>query len=351
MKNEREIRVVGSASIEKKNAEREEVERSLFNHLDSLPPESRKEFNKYEYPKSEKELGILNYVNRLTSQLMEEAGVRPYEIPAENYHIIPPEFYKEVHGKGLAATFLRPHVIIFDAQHVRANPVAFAATAFHETLHLKAHLSLEVQNAGEETGGTNITTYRRGVCVAATQKHERHGRYHQHLQGLGEAIVAETEKRFLGELLDAPELAQEKARLTSDAGSALKKTLSKKEGAPEDDIIWVSEDGDNFVCVPYRPQREVLNYVCDEIHKDASEKYKNSSEVFKEFLKAHFTGELLTIARLVEKTFGEGSFRLLGNMGDEDGSGVLHLEALKKARARLLRKRGKEKATEQNKPA
>jgi len=60
--------------------------------------------------------------------------------------------------------------------------------------------------------------------------------------------------------------------------------------------------------------------------------------VYKVFLKAHFTGRLLPIGRLIEKTFGEGSFRLLGNMDTDDESGALHLESLEKARRRQIRK-------------
>jgi len=51
----------------------------------------------------------------------------------------------------------------------------------------------------------------------------------------------------------------------------------------------------------------------------------------------------LPIARLMEKTFGEGSFRLLGNMETSNESGILHLESLQKARARYLRESLKEK--------
>ena len=72
-----------------------------------------------------------------------------------------------------------------------------------------------------------------------------------------------------------------------------------------------------------------------------ADQYADADEVYKVFLKAHFTGQLLPIARLVEKTFGEGSFRLLGNMDTENKSGVLHLESLKKARMRQVKKDGK----------
>jgi len=54
-------------------------------------------------------------------------------------------------------------------------------------------------------------------------------------------------------------------------------------------------------------------------------------------LKTHFTGRLLPVARLVEGTFGEGSFRLLGNMTTEKQSGILHLESFKKLRAKQIK--------------
>jgi hypothetical protein len=45
----------------------------------------------------------------------------------------------------------------------------------------------------------------------------------------------------------------------------------------------------------------------------------------------------LTIARLVERTFGEGSFRALGSMDAAQDSAILSLETLRRARARQSR--------------
>lgn len=113
----------------------------------------------------------------------------------------------------------------------------------------------------------------------------------------------------------------------------MRKKLAEKKEIPEDDIIWIDEKNENdYETVSYRQQREVLNYVCAEIQKQFPDRYQSADDVFEEFLKSHFTGRLLPIARLVEKTFGEGNFRLLGNMNAEKESGVLHLESLKKAR-------------------
>src|SRR3989344_2476044 len=258
-----EIRIVGGVSAEKKEQTRKEVEQALFSHFKSLSPQEREQFEKFEYMKSEKEVALIDFANEETLRLMQEAGVEPYDVPIENYHIIPSELYKKAAGdSGTATTFNTKQGIIFDAQHFRDNPVNFGAVDLHESLHLKAHFSMEVKEEGE------------------------------------------------------------------------------KIESPEDDIIWVDKKNKNdWETVPYLQQRDVLNYVCAEIQKQFPDEYKSADDVYKTFLNAHFTGRLLPLARLVEETFGEGSFRLLGNMDTDRQSGILHLESLKKARARQTREK------------
>jgi hypothetical protein len=332
------VRIVGRVSAEKKEQVKKEIEQALFSHFESLSPQEQEQFEKFEYPKSEKELALIQFANEETSRLMQEAGIEPYDIPAENFHIIPPELYKKIVGdQGIAMAFSTRQGIIFDAQHFRDNPVNFGIIALHESLHLKAHFSMEVQEDGDEV---NKTPYREGVTVHALQRHSYHWKYHHHFVGLHEGIVAETQKRLLGKLLDRPELAKEKEWLTSDEAKEMRKKLAEEKEIPEDDIVWVGKKGkDDWKAVSYLQQRNVLNYICAEIQKQFPEQYQSADDVYKAFLNTHFTGRLLLIARIVEKTFGEGSFRILGNMNIDDQSGVLHLESLKKARARQTREK------------
>jgi len=329
-----EFRIIGGASPEKKEQAKKEVEQALFNQFESISPQDREQLEKLEYPKSEKELAFIDFANKETDELMKEAGMDPYDIPAENYHIVPPELYTKVHT-GTATTAAIKQGIVFNAQYFRDNPVTFGASALHETLHLKGHFSLEVEEEGEKV---KKTPYREGVTVRALQRHGFHGKYHRHFDGLHEAIVATQEKKLLGKLLELPELTKEKEWLMSDEAKELRKKVAENEEIPEDDILWVGKKGKNdWASVSYSTQRQVLDYVCTKIQKEFPDQYQSADEVFKEFLKAHFTGQLLPIARLVEKTFGEGSFRLFGNMDHSEESGVLHLESLKKARARATK--------------
>ncbi len=336
MEKGREVRIVGEASNEKKDQVRKEIQQALFSHLESLSLQEKEQFEKLEYSKSDKELALIQFANKETSRLMQEAGIEPYDVAVDNFHIIPPELYKDTVGnQGTAVASNIRQGIIFNAQHFRNNPVNFGAVALHELLHLKAHFSVEIQEKNNEV---SKTPYREGVTVRALQKYGHRG-YHQHFAGLHEAIVAETEKRLLAKLLDCPELAKEKEWLMSDEAKEMKKKLAEKKEISEDDIIWISKRGnDDWKTVSYPRQRDVLNYLCTEIQKQFPDKYQSADDVYKIFLNAHFTGRLLLLARFIEKTFGETSFRLLGNMSTNAESGVLHLESLQQMRAMQIQR-------------
>jgi hypothetical protein len=325
------IRVVGKGSDEKKEQAKREIIQALFNHFQSLSPGEQKLLRKFEYPKSEIELALINFANKETSILMQEAGLEPYDIPPENYHLIPPDIYERFAGetgsRGLASHTKQG--VLLNAKYLRNNPVYFGSTVLHETLHLKSHFSVKLKEKND------VEHYRVGISSFGYR-----GGEHEHFRGLHEAIIAETQKRLLKKMLELPELEKEKNWLESDEAKAAKKKLAEEKQIAEDDIIWIDKnDINDWQAIEYSEQRAVLAYLCSEIQKEFSEQYKNPDDVYKLFLKAHFTGRLLEIAKLVEKTFGKGSFRMLGNMTDDPQSGILHLESLRKARMRQIKEK------------
>jgi len=332
-----EIKAIGGASEEAKESIKRDIERALFDHFDSLSPKEQAMLFRYERPKSEKELVIIQLADQETSRLMREAGREPYSVPFENFHIVPPKPYKELFANDtVAASFCVQQGIIFNDAQFRDNPLYFGISAFHELLHLKGHLSVQVEEE-KDTLKVRGSLYRHGVTAYSSQQANRKNQFHFHFSGLHEAIVSEAEKEFFPKLLNLPELALEKRRLASEKAKALKKKIATQNGIPEEDIIWVDEEGRDYETFSYPAHRRTLKYVCEEIQKQYPDKFKTSNEVYKLFLNAHFTGQLLPIARLMEKTFGENSFRLLGNMGTSNESAILHLESLQKARSRYLR--------------
>src|SRR3989344_5679825 len=60
--------------------------------------------------------------------------------------------------------------------------------------------------------------------------------------------------------------------------------------------------------VSYIWEQLSLMEIMDEIQKKYPEKYKNRDDIFKIFGEAYFTGKLLKLRKIVDKTFGAGSF-------------------------------------------
>ena len=70
--------------------------------------------------------------------------------------------------------------------------------------------------------------------------------------------------------------------------------------------------------ISWRNLEEKNTKVTEEIINNYPEKYVSKEAIRKEFLKAHFNGNFLKIAQLIENTFGKGSFRTLGMMNTND---------------------------------
>ncbi len=321
-------------------------EKAFFNYCESLSPEEERLIRKFEHPKLEKETAIIQFVNEETNRLMEENGVASYNIPLKNYHLLPLEIIEKIgEGKGSrAAANPMSQRIIIDAGLTRELFIPFGLSTFHETVHLKAFLSIKAK-IQERDKKIKKRFYRGGVIIDSFKIHKfcrldhlpplERLEYYRYFEGLDEAIVAEMEKRFLKKLLNLPELAKEKEWLMSEEVEKAKKGLMKN-GIPEDEIRWIGKgEEDNYYSFnpfPYLPQRKVLNYLCSEIQKEFPDKYQSSDDVFKEFVKSHFTGRLLSISRLIEKTFGKGSFRILGKMNLDKKISFSTLEVLKQIR-------------------
>ncbi|MEK7629569.1 MAG: hypothetical protein AAB394_03575 [Patescibacteria group bacterium] len=189
---------------------------------------------------------------------------------------------------------------------------------------------MEAEKKGEETTTSN---YREGVSVRTSQKTTREGSPHTHFVGLHEAIVSEQTRKSLKRMMELPILKKEKEHMRSEKTMETIRRISEKSKIPVDEFYWLNEE-ESALGLGYYEQRQVLNYVCEEIQQELSEKYKTKDAVFSVFLGAQLTGRLLPVARLVEQVFGEGSFRILGNMTLEKENTALILDTLKKMRSK-----------------
>ncbi len=348
MENGPEIRVVGKKPAEAK----EKIKKEMLGyfgekHLESLPEESRKEVLTLEYPKTPEELELIAFANKKTNELMVKAGVKPYDIPANNIHIIPPDLYRKAldstHASD-AATFYSHQMIIFNAEVVRNNKHAFGILNFHEQMHLKGCAAFEVETGKDDKGNeeTKPASFREGLTILSPLKKDEQKLYHSHFRGLHEAVVSYKEREFAKEMLDIPVLKEEKKWLESAEAGELKNKITKDKKISSEDILWVSRDGKEWNTLSYPKHQKVLLFLLEEIQKEFSDKYKTTDDAYAEFLKSQFTGSLLNIAHPIEKTFGKGSFEVLGMMTSEAKSAVQMLEYLRRARAKQIKKKSKD---------
>jgi hypothetical protein len=326
------MRVVGGASEEYKQQERKRIESLLYeNHLDSLNETDRDELEEHEIEKSPSHLAAINFANEYSNQLREDAGVESYDIPDRNFHLMPRKLYEKAFGTNSGGVALQKHqAVALNADRFKDNPISFALTTVHETLHLKGHQVSEVEDVED---GTRTSLRRMGFSALSSQKNNNEGKDHEHFLGLHEAVVSELEKRSIPEILKLESLKEEVARLSRADNLDTIKDISQNKKIPVDEIIWISKDKSEFRTLPYRAQRQVLDYVCNEIFSQFPADFEFVDNVYNLFFQSQFSGKLLSIAYYVEQTFGTNGFRTLGNMGRDPGSAVLCLETLKKMRA------------------
>ena len=155
---------------------------------------------------------------------------------------------------------------------------------------------------------------------------------HEHFRGLDEAIVASEERKYVKEMLNLPMFEKEREWLGSEEARKIREKIAVARNIPPDEIYWLGENKKSHIEVGYYRQRKVLDYALAEIQKEFPEKYGSAEEVSGEFLRAFFAGSLSATANLVEKTFGKGSFRVLGMMSDDKNSAINTLETLESMR-------------------
>ena len=203
---------------------------------------------------------------------------------------------------------------------------------------MRGHLASEV-NASED-GEVTETMYREGWSVYASQKKIREEKGHWHFEGVHEAMATLAQKNFTPVLLELPMFRAEKELRETDAWKKTRSQISERENIKKEEILFINpENTERWGGLGYSAQRKTLAYVFEELQKQFPEKYKTTEDVYYEFLRAHFSGQIGTLARDTEATFGEGGFRILGNMDIDKKNAVLAQDTLEKMRMRMLKKR------------
>lgn len=339
MENMPKFEVVGKVTDNDKR-KFQDAEKDVFLRQEKSVPETdedRLEIEKTEIAKTPEQVAILNFINNETNRLMDECGVEPYDLPINNYHILPKEQMKKYFNVDTSGVYEPKFYAIGLSEELNKSLLKFAIVALHESLHAKSRQIMELFT--DNDGVVRAQGYRGGVRAFSPHGKDEEGRPVGHFTGLDEAIIAWQEKLSFSKLLEIPELAKEKEELQTEEAIKLRKNIAKEDDIAEDEVYSIDSEGE-YNSTGYRRQRSVLEYVCEEIATEFSDEYPTKEDVFRVFLKAEFDGNLIPIARLMKKTFGEHGFRTLSIMKGEDEAGVTSnvSEMLRKFRREIKNK-------------
>lgn len=325
-------KIVGAAPEKTKEAVQEKFHRYFYeDHLIDIPEEAKKELKALEYEKTSQEKELIFAADNELNDLMEKLGVPSFDVPLKNIHILPPALYKKTHkmaGDCNAITYYPERAVLINAKVFKSDPLYFGSEIFHEMFHLKGYFALEVEKE-EKKDAETIGFFRAGLAVYSAIKKDKENKEHEHFKGLEEAVTAEMQKRYFRKLVEHPILKKEKEQFESEEAKKMKEKISQKVNLSIDEIISFNDE--SYTNFGYFWHRKVLNLLVSNIYENNKDKFASPDEVLLDvFVKAHFTGRMLPMARLIKKSFDKTAFEILGMMTDEDESAIRTLEFLQR---------------------
>ena len=278
-------------------------------------------FFKQEREKTESEAGIICGINEKMKDFVERYGGKHVDISKKNVHIADPKkfskenwnYWKNMFGGKSGAVYSIGmqgiHTVLFRQE----DDVDFAKVLTHELIHMNGFQSVKAGWTGDSKDEANI--YSRRMGMAAYGSYGKDEPYVDvYFNRLEEAVTEELACRFADEYF--PHFSE----LTE--GLNLRKNFFEEgdgEGRHIADVsvrsrqkrdgLWMTKISESK---KYPKERKYLQDLVDTIYQKNKEQFASREEVFSEFARMHFTGKMLPLARLIEKTMGKGYFRRIG---------------------------------------
>jgi hypothetical protein len=254
------------------------------------------------YEKRQEEEQIIRAILEYMDEFVRRYGGIPVKV--KSFHInlidksrVKPEVLTKLtidHGVLASYEFSAQQIAIFEYLPGSDSLLKLAHLVTHELIHFNSFQSV---TASHEVG--ILARQRRGGLSVLTKEGESYFRL------LNEAVVTELQIRFAEEYFHRiPELEDEIKNLEE-----LKRKLPRDQ---QSECAYLEQNGEVIGYYPYFEERKKLNALIDDIFQRNKGSFKSREDIFYMFAKAVMTGELLPIARLIEKTYGKGSFRKLG---------------------------------------
>jgi len=225
-----------------------------------------------EIEKTPRDIEIIDFSQKCLDEYLIQYGIKSiYHVGYNSIHLVPTsgteEFKEGKMKEGVAAPMLGSCVV-----DRAENDVGFSVVTFHELFHLKNFTSIEKKKEGGLYDGYDIRR-------SGFSSFSKDGKL---LKQVDETINNYFCKKFL----------EEKVK-NSD--------------------IFKADDIDNFKLDQDREELiEKFENICNTFYENNKDDFTSVEDVVKLFIDATLNGNLLPVARLMDKTYGEGSFVKLG---------------------------------------
>lgn len=282
--------------------------------------------NRLEKDKTAELEGIIARINEKMSEFMRSYGVEAVSIPPKNIHVVdksklsPEELevlkkkYDGIRGVYLAST--QGLVSFLDYQE--GEKLSFVNNLVHEMLHVEGFYSyqkglpesFDVSPTINKDGGAYyyLSMRRFGFSIGTVDRKK------WLFDQINETVITELAIRFGRRYFyEWPELAQE----IEKRDGYIENVVDREDlnaGITKEDIGEIKEIAGKIVAFTYsyHEERKKFNSLIDDLYNKNSAEFASREGIFELFAKATMTGRLLPIARLIEKTYGKGSFRRIG---------------------------------------
>jgi hypothetical protein len=295
-----------------------------------------------EREKTSEELLMLDRARRNVNSLRGKYGFTPIAINAEHLRTIAAREVevgpKIVRKAGTYDSFFEVGFVTDSMESKRYGIGRFQAMQ-HELIHRGQHQSLRLKR------GANVDGYKIGIQITSQHPNEQ-GEYLPYLLPLNEAIVEENNRRLIVSLpVSDPEIGY----IARSREEDLEELRQFRRGNPEHKDSDMLLDDEEIVQssinpITNQPQIEKFGYyderqamwkLFDKIHEKNPEAFpgKSSEEareaMFDMVTKASFDGDVRPFGRLMNETFGLGTFRKYGHLQTVQEI-VAYLDALDK---------------------
>ncbi len=231
----------------------------------------------FELEKTQRDKEIIKFAEDAVSAYLRAYGREPkFDVPLEKIHFLrdggTKEFTQGKLGGGAHATKFGSMLVDRSDSDIQT-----ALITFHELFHTKSYSALQITTPDME-GVKKLEAYRNGFTVTSRDGRE------EYFHDFEEAVISLMTKRFYDEEISQNETFKKEL----DSGCMPDMSRTKEAGG--------------------------LSGLVDDIWNSNRDSYSSREQVMDIFIKAQIDGNLLPVARLVESTYGEGSFRELGEI-------------------------------------